>query len=319
MTKKELTYVLTVAQEKSISRAAEKLFITQPSLSNAIKKIEESLGTKLFTRTNRGLHPTYAGERYCEVANKLIHIYEDFENEIGDINNLKKGRLKIGITSYLSTHILPKVLPKYKEIAPNIEFSFVELTSIELENELRRGSMDFVIMSIYDEDERQSDQGLNFTAFERNPFYLVTRRHHPLKTKAQKKNESAHPYIDLSLIENEVFMLGIQSQRSRQVVDNILNQSGYKPQKTLTMRNYVTAKSLVREGLGVSIIPSLYLDFESDTEHLDLYSIESSYKPYMTFCVATRLDGYLSNAAQLMIELIGDAVGKDDLLKDVMT
>ncbi len=275
------------------------------------------MGTKLFTRTNRGLLPTYAGERYCDVANKLIHIYEDFENEIGDINNLRKGRLNIGITSYLSTHILPKVLPKYKEIAPNIEFSFVELTSTELENQLRSGVIDFAVMSIYDDENQESDQTLNFTPFERNDFFLVTKRNHPLSSQAIYKEGYKYPFLDLSLIEDEVFMLGIQSQRSRQVVDNILRKSGYTPKKTLTMRNYVTAKLLVCEGLGISIIPSLHINLAHDSNLVDLYSIDSKHQPYMTFCIATQPNGYLSKAAQLMIELIGRAVGNESLLEDI--
>jgi DNA-binding transcriptional LysR family regulator len=146
MTQKELVYVLAVAKEKSISKAAQKLFITQPSLSNAIKKIEEALGTKLFIRTNRGLKLTFSGERYCAIANDIIKIFEDFEIEISDINNLKKGRLHIGITAYISTYLLPKVLPKFKQAAPNIDFTFIELTSVELEKELKEGLIDFAIM-----------------------------------------------------------------------------------------------------------------------------------------------------------------------------
>lgn len=91
MTRKELLYVKTIADEKSLSRAADKLFIAQPSLSISLQKIEESLGVKLFQRTNRGTLLTFAGERYYQMAQDILKIYNDFEIEVSDINNLKKA------------------------------------------------------------------------------------------------------------------------------------------------------------------------------------------------------------------------------------
>ena len=121
MTSKELLYIKTIAEEKSISKAARKLFIAQPSLSQSVQRIEEGLGTPLFTRTNSGLVPTYAGERYCHMATQILKMYEDFELEISDINNLRTGRIHVGITNHLGTLILARVLPEYKRICSYIE------------------------------------------------------------------------------------------------------------------------------------------------------------------------------------------------------
>ena len=74
MTDKELLYIRTVAEERSVSKAAQKLFITQPSLSQCIQRIESALGTRLFTRTSSGLILTYAGERYCQIAGEILRM-----------------------------------------------------------------------------------------------------------------------------------------------------------------------------------------------------------------------------------------------------
>ena len=79
MTSKELLYVKTIAEEKSISQAAKLLFIAQPSLSQALSRIEDNLGTPLFTRTTGGLNLTYAGERYYQTACRILKIYENLE------------------------------------------------------------------------------------------------------------------------------------------------------------------------------------------------------------------------------------------------
>ena len=112
MTSKELLYVKTVADEKNISRAAKKLFIAQPSLSQSIQRIEDSVGLPLFNRTAGGLTLTFAGERYYHMAVQVLKIYQDFELEVSDINNLKTGKSHLGTTNHLSTLTLAKILPR---------------------------------------------------------------------------------------------------------------------------------------------------------------------------------------------------------------
>lgn len=116
MTTKELLYVKIVADEHNISKAAKKLFMAQPSLSQSIQRIEESIGMPLFHRTTTGLTLTFAGERYYHMAVQVLKMYEDFQLEISDINNLKTGHIHIGITNHLGTLVLPRVLPAYKNI-----------------------------------------------------------------------------------------------------------------------------------------------------------------------------------------------------------
>ena len=87
-------YVKTIAEEKTISKAAQKLFVAQPSLSQSLQRIEEALGARLFNRTAGGLTLTYAGERYYHMATQILKMYQDFETEVSDINNLKTGRIR---------------------------------------------------------------------------------------------------------------------------------------------------------------------------------------------------------------------------------
>ena len=126
MTTKELLYVKTVADEHNISKAAKKLFMAQPSLSQSIQRIEESIGMPLFHRTTTGLTLTFAGERYYHMAVQVLKMYEDFQLEISDINNLKTGHIHIGITNHLGTLVLPRVLPAYKNICPHVEITIHE-------------------------------------------------------------------------------------------------------------------------------------------------------------------------------------------------
>ena len=91
MTTRELLYVKTTADTGNISKAAKKLFVTQPSLSQSLQRIEDSIGTKIFVRSPDGLKLTFAGEKYYQMACQVLKIYDDFSSEITDINDLKVG------------------------------------------------------------------------------------------------------------------------------------------------------------------------------------------------------------------------------------
>ena len=148
MTSRELEYIKTVADEKSISSAARKLYNAQPSLRQSIQR-------KLFNRTPSGLTLTYAGERCYQMACQVLKIYSDFEAEISDINQLKTGRIVMGTTNHLGTVILPEILLEFKENSPSVELEILEETTDKLENRLLSGQLDFDLMHALKEDSNQ--------------------------------------------------------------------------------------------------------------------------------------------------------------------
>lgn len=317
MTGNELLYVKTVAEEMSISKAAKKLFISQPSLSNAIMKIENSLGVKLFTRTNRGLKLTYAGERYCLVASDILRSYNDLEIEVSDINNLKKGRLNIGITTYIASYLLPKILPEFKKLAPNIEFNFTEKNSTELEEELKKGSVDFAVMHKSANEEADIKGSLKYTKIAKNRFLLVTPSNHEIKDKAVTIHNKDYPFVDIKDLEYETFILGNKGQRSRQIVDSIFLNAKISPSSIMRTRSFTTAKELAARSIGVTILPEFYLDLIEGTREVECYNINEEYCPFWYICITTNVKGYLSRASQLFISMIGKEFDRDNLLENV--
>lgn len=133
MTTRELLYIKTIADEGSMTRAAQKLFITQPSLSHCVMNIEQQLGTRLFTRTSGGLVLTYAGEKYYRMACEVLRVYAAFESEISEERALAQGRVTVGITNYLATTHLPRMLPAFHREHPGIEVRICEETTDQVE------------------------------------------------------------------------------------------------------------------------------------------------------------------------------------------
>lgn len=309
MTERELLYVKTVAEQKSISKAAKKLFLTQPSLSACIQKIEASLGTKLFTRTNTGLLLTFAGERYYQIAVEILRIYNDFEIEVSDINNLKKGRITIGITVYLATYVLPLVLPAFKEKCPNIEIIIIERNSTELDKALASGEIDFAIMHTFPFNEHANNQNTMIYPLFKDPLMLVTKKNHPLHQHAVSVEGLEYPQIDLTLFANEPFIMLNPEQKIRQVANLILQKADVNPDIALTTKSYETARRLACEGIGVTFVPRQYLEIFPGNYYPDYYFIDEKYTPYWTMCVAVQKNAYISRASQLFIRMVTDKFG----------
>lgn len=309
MTERELLYVKTIADERSISKAAEKLFLSQPSLSKCVQKIEESLGTKLFKRTNTGLVLTFAGERYYKVATQILRLYNDFEIEVGDINNFKKGRITFGITIYLATLILPDILPIFRQHYPNIEVCIEEKNTSELEKSLSSGEIDFAVMHTSPAYELSDNLNIDFYPIYRDQFLLAARKGHPLGKHAVESKSSDYPRIDIRLFEKEPFIMLSRWQRIRQVSDMILERAGVRPNVAFTTKSYETARRLACEGLGVAFVPEQYLQIFPGINDQDYYSMDEALEPYWDLCVAIQKNVYVPKAAQAFIRMVNDKYG----------
>lgn len=302
MTSKELLYVKTVADEKNISRAAKKLFIAQPSLSQSIQRIEDSVGVPLFNRTTGGLTLTFAGERYYHMAVQVLKIYQDFELEVSDINNLKTGKIHLGTTNHLGTLALSKILPRFCDICSNIELMISEENSSRLEQMLLSGELDFAIMHA-PADLRTQPQ-FNFDIMRRDPFVIALAPDHPLIEQAKCKEGYPYPVLDVKLLKDETFLMLHKSQRIRQITDEVLGRAGIlRPRISLTLRNFETAQLLAAQGLGVTFVPLEYSQITSEECHPALLSIDHQYQAYWDMCITSLKGAFLSKADQLFIRI----------------
>ena len=126
MNKADLEKIVAIAEEGSMARASQKLFITQPALSKALTKVEEELGETLFTRRPSGLELTYAGECFLRKAYQILKLYSDVDMEFCELNQMRKGILKVGSADRLGALVLPELLRKFHERYPNIRIEIVD-------------------------------------------------------------------------------------------------------------------------------------------------------------------------------------------------
>ena len=308
MTSRELLYIKTIADEKSITRAAQKLYLTQPSLSHCVSSIEKQLGTRLFRRTSSGLVLTYAGERYYRMACEVLRVYAAFESEISEESDLLRGRITLGITNYLACDLLPRMLPRFHKDHPGIELRIVEETTDELEKSLLSGRLDFAIMHTGAGDGASEDPGLTHEVLRRDPFLLIAPQGHPHADKAVPM-ENSYPELDPAHLGGEPFLMVTRGQRIRHVADRVLSQAGISPQIVFTSRNYETLRRLSAEGMGYTFVPSHYAGLLGGEEYQPAYyAIPERYDAFWELSVVTLKDAYLSRAAKAFLKSFKESI-----------
>ena len=309
MTSRELLYVKTIADEKSITRAAQKLYLTQPSLSHCVTNIEKQLGTRLFRRTSGGLVLTYAGEKYYRMACEVLRVYAAFESEISEESELVRGRITVGITNYLACDLLPRMLPRFHREHPGIELRIIEETTDELEKSLLSGRLDFAIMHTGAGDGASEDPGLAHEVLRRDPFLLLAPSDHPHRDKAVSCEGSAFAELDPACLAGEPFLMVTRGQRIRHVADRVLQTAGISPQIVFTSRNYETLRRLCAEGMGYTFVPQHYIGLLGGNEYQSAcYAIPERYNAFWELSVVTLKDAYLSRAAKAFLKSFRESI-----------
>ena len=137
----------TVAKNKHMTKASEELHISQPAISQSIKKLEDELGGTLFLRSNKGMNLTSEGKMFFEYVKGALELINNAENEFTSFKDLSKGEIKIGVSTTLTKLILLEPLKKFHLDYPNINISITNDLTSNLVNDLKLGKLDFIIFN----------------------------------------------------------------------------------------------------------------------------------------------------------------------------
>lgn len=305
---REIKYVLEVAEQKNMTRAAEKLFIAQPSLSQTIMKIEEKLGIKIFSRNKGRISLTSEGERFVKMGEQILRATKNFEAEIMDISNLELGRLTVGTPYLLGSFIIPHIVKIYKETYPKIQLKLVEENSKMLEERLINDEIDLAIKPVGDRKEK-----LTYDTLYKNRMVLLVPKESELNQYAYvNDNSSAHKYFDLKYVADYPFMIGMEGQYIRHATETVFRRAKIVPPISMHSRNIDTIRQLVAAGVGLAILPESYicdgicgcsktLCRHSTLNELNYYYLPDEQNYTWEVAIVRGRDNYLSNAAKSFI------------------
>lgn len=251
---KNYEYFLMLVEEKSISKSAERLYISQPSLSKYLKKLEENLGQELFSRENYPLKLTKAGEIYLRYVEESAKREKKLREELSNLISENIGDVSMGITVWRSSVLLPLILPKFKEKYPLIDINIYEGSHQHMASLLKADKIDFAISHI-------PNQYMNFI-FEHLQFELIlfcVNKNNPKLLEINFENNTDKLYHlsfeEFKLFEEEDFILLKQGQNIREITQNFLNKLEIEPKIILETGNIVTAMNMVQNGMGVTFVP----------------------------------------------------------------
>ncbi|KPV59129.1 transcriptional regulator [Paenibacillus sp. A3] len=288
---RQLQYALQIAIEKNFSRAAEKLHIAQPSLSQQLSKLEKELGVLLFQRTTNSVEVTYAGTRFVEKAQKILDMVEQLKQEMEDISQMRKGKLVVGSLPITGAHVLPLVLPVFQERYPEIDIVLVEETTSNLEQLTANGQADISLLSL-----PLIDDSLDYEPIIEEEIVLAVPPQHPL---AARLAEGGSKTVDIEELQEEPFIALKRGQGFRQIAIELCNDAGFSPNIVFESSNIETVQSLVAAGMGIAFIPRMLL--RGWNELAPAY-LQLSNRPTRTLVIAHRKGRYLSKAVAAFME-----------------
>lgn len=292
---RQLQYALAIAKELNFSRAAEKLHIAQPSLSQQLAKLEKELGVRLFSRSTNAVELTYAGKIFMDKAQTIIDTVEMLKREMDDIAHMRKGKLIVGSLPITGSHILPLVLPAFQAKYPDIEIQLVEDTTRNLEALTASGETDISLLSL-----PLADPSLAWEPLIEEEICLALPPGHPLAERAEK--DAVH----IGNLKGEPFVVLKKGQGFRTITVDLCREAGFEPKIVFESSNIDTVQALVAAGMGIAFVPRM-VTRDPSIPFTPAY-VPLAPKPTRTLVIASRHGRYLPKSAEAFIAVLKEVV-----------
>lgn len=292
---KQLEYIIKIAEENNITRAAEKLFITQSALNQQLLRLEKELEAPLFHRERNNWSLTEAGTVYIENAHKILNIKKDTYNRIHDITSSQKGTLSVGFTSGRGIAMFTSVYPSFHQHYPEIVVEPLEMNVKKLQEKISAGTLDIAFLTLGPKNFT-SDHYITIYSEE---ILLMIPKGHPLGTMAAPEGE---PFaeLDISNLRYEPFVLMNRDSTLRPIIDDIFQEAGVLPNVLFETTNNATVLTMIQTNLCCGLIPYYYI--KKGHEGMACFSLPSH--PSWDIVACYGKNRYLSKAAKDFIDLV---------------
>ena len=294
MNTKQLEYVLVLSREGSFSKAADTLNITQPSLSQYIKKIEKEIGLSLFDRTNGYVRLTDAGHVYLESGKQILDLEQQMNAKFQDIAAYKAGTLRIGTSPFRSASMMPTITKYFQSIYPGMYLVIDEMETHELIDGCEHGDFDFCL-TMLPVDERV----FSYEPIVEEELVLAVPASFALLTSTSLSDRK-YPAIDAEQLNGSAFVMITESQVMQKALNSICIDHELNIHTAAVVKSLEAQIAMVRAGVGIALVPAGIERFCSDDEVI-FYSFTQQL-PKRKVVAMWRKDRYLSQAARDLID-----------------
>lgn len=273
--------VYEVYKERSFTKAAQNLYISQPSLSARIKKIEEIIGEPLFDRSTTPLQLTEVGKVYIEAAEEITQIEQRVENYINDLAGLKTGNLAVGASTLFAAYVVPSLITQFNQKFPDVHIQLIEGNTAELEEMLGSNALDFVIdnyhydsilynKELYCEENILLAVPKHFAVNEELGMYQLSYKNIKNKNYLNQK----YPAVPLGRFADLPFIMLTQGNDTRTRGDRLCRNVGFKPNIVLEFNQQSTAYMASSTQLGATFISDILVSQLPTFENLVYYKLD---------------------------------------------
>ena len=275
-------YVYEVYKERSFTKAAQNLYISQPSLSARIKKMEVIIGEPLFDRSTTPLQLTEVGKVYIEAAEEITQIEQRVENYINDLAGLKTGNLAVGASTLFAAYVVPSLITQFNQKFPDVHIQLIEGNTAELEEMLGSNALEFLSLII-----------ITMTVFyiiknyiAKKIYYLQVPKHFAVNEELgmyqlsykniKNKNylNQKYPAVPLGRFADLPFIMLTQGNDTRTRGDRLCRNVGFKPNIVLEFNQQSTAYMASSTQLGATFISDILVSQLPTFENLVYYKLD---------------------------------------------
>jgi DNA-binding transcriptional LysR family regulator len=284
-----LEVFLTIANEKSFSRAARLLFRTQPAVSLALQRLEQELGEKLIDRGPKDFTLTDAGRTVLDYARRFVSLHQELDNSLAELRDNSAGRLTIGANESTTLYLL-RHIEHYRELYPKVKVTIRRSLSSKIPNELLDGNLELGVISYDPGGDR-----LKSKVIYSDSLAFVVSPHHRL---AHRKS------VSIEDLGAETFIAHNVISPYREVVVRTFRDRKVPLQMEIEMPTIETIRKLVQSNLGVAFLPRMCVEQEIEQKLLcELQVREMHLERKIRLVYPTRRA--LSHAAKAFLELVG--------------
>lgn len=282
---RQLEYFQAVSRLNSITKAADQFRIAQPSVTVAIKKLEEELGVQLFDRGQRQISLTSEGRIFLQRIEDILNRLHDSVKEMQDYRLLYKGSIKIGITPIIGAMLFPYIFDKFCKVYPQFELTFIEGGSLFIRNQLEQGEIDIGILIV-----TNASSHLDTVPVATRQVLVCLPQDHPL---------GSLPEIPFAELREYSFILFKEDTYSRQMILEECAKYEFTPNIIFSSRQIETILSLVEQGIGISFLPDAIVG-----KHSYIISRPLANPLFIQAGLAWNRGRYLSNAARAFVDFV---------------
>lgn len=299
-----------VYQEMSFSKAAKRMFISQPSLSAAVKKEEDELGFPIFDRSTAPIRLTDFGKHYIDSVERIMSVEDDFTQYVNDLSELKTGTITIGATNLFTAYLLPPSIRAFCERFPYVTIKLVGGETAELVDKLIAGKIHILVDNTeldpqtFDQkfcctDELMLTVPRSFLSNQKVVQYSLTGS----DIRNGKHLSSKFPPVPLEVFKDDPFCLLRPGNNSRERACTICAKHGFQPKVAIEPEQQITAYNMSSCGLGISFCGDLLIQNVPSQDDLLFYKLDSP-ESKITVNAFYRHSRYLSKAMQEFLKVL---------------